>query len=75
MLFVAGYSDGAVGHRGALDAKNAFLEKPFSPHALTRKVREVLDDALEESVTVSERIRNSEDGRLFVCGEDFTHDV
>jgi CheY-like chemotaxis protein len=43
ILFMSGYADDAIGHRGVLDDGIAFLQKPFSGEALARKVREVLD--------------------------------
>jgi two-component system, cell cycle sensor histidine kinase and response regulator CckA len=42
-LFSSGYTDNALVHHGALEPGTAFLQKPFSPSALARKVREVLD--------------------------------
>ena len=39
----AGYTDDALAHHGVLDEGLLFLEKPFSPANLARKVREVLD--------------------------------
>ena len=43
ILFMSGYSDEAVHRHGVLNESAAFLEKPFTERALTRKVREVLD--------------------------------
>jgi CheY-like chemotaxis protein len=42
VLFLSGYTDGAVFRHGLLDQGTAFLQKPFTPGALTRKVHEVL---------------------------------
>jgi CheY-like chemotaxis protein len=41
-LYMSGYTEEAIGHRGDLEARVAFLHKPITPDALTRKVREVL---------------------------------
>jgi two-component system cell cycle sensor histidine kinase/response regulator CckA len=43
VLFVSGYTDDAIVHHGVLDEDTEFLGKPFSPTALARRVREVLD--------------------------------
>jgi len=43
VLFMSGYTDDAMIHRGVLSASVSFVQKPLMPGALLSKVREVLD--------------------------------
>jgi PAS domain S-box-containing protein len=45
VLFMSGYTTDAVVRHGVLEPGIAYLQKPFSPEALARKVRRVLDQS------------------------------
>jgi two-component system cell cycle sensor histidine kinase/response regulator CckA len=42
LLCMSGYTDNNIVRHGVLEAEIAFLQKPFTPESLARKVREVL---------------------------------
>ena len=42
VLYMSGHATDTIVHRGVLDPGLGLLQKPFTPDALTRKVREVL---------------------------------
>jgi two-component system cell cycle sensor histidine kinase/response regulator CckA len=42
-LYLSGYTESAIFHRGVLPADASVLSKPFTPSALAERVREVLD--------------------------------
>ena len=48
ILYMSGYTDAAILHHGILERGEAFLQKPFTPNSLARKVREVLNAVLSK---------------------------
>ena len=43
VLYMSGYTDGAIGQQGVLDPQTELLQKPFSFEDLAQRVRKVLD--------------------------------
>jgi len=43
VLFMSGYTDDVIADHGVLDTGTAFIQKPFAPDVLAKKVRDVLD--------------------------------
>ena len=48
VIYMSGYLDNTIACHGILASGLNFLEKPFSPKGLARKVREVLDRGIED---------------------------
>jgi CheY-like chemotaxis protein len=44
VIFTSGYTDDVIARQGVLDPTVAFIQKPYRPKALARKIREVLGD-------------------------------
>jgi len=50
ILYTSGYTDEAIAEHGVLEPGVAFLSKPYSPAALARKVREMLDNETDTAL-------------------------
>jgi two-component system, cell cycle sensor histidine kinase and response regulator CckA len=55
IIFTSGYTDDAIARQGILDPTVAFIQKPYRPKALARKIRQVLDGGPGEVPTTSAR--------------------
>jgi two-component system, cell cycle sensor histidine kinase and response regulator CckA len=50
IIFTSGYASETIARRGALDPAVAFIPKPYRPKALARRIREVLNAPLTDTV-------------------------
>ena len=57
VLYVSGYTDGAIARVAELENEQAFLQKPLALGFLAQKVRSVLDAANPKTSTESRAIR------------------
>ncbi|HTR64959.1 MAG TPA: ATP-binding protein [Terriglobales bacterium] len=56
VLFVSGYTENVIGENGMLEPGVSFLQKPFSLTALRTRVRELLDQPVQQEVSSAARI-------------------
>jgi two-component system cell cycle sensor histidine kinase/response regulator CckA len=55
VLCMSGYTDDSIVRHGVLESGVAFIQKPVTPTSLSRRIREVLDDASARSKYPSEQ--------------------
>jgi len=59
ILFISGYTDHDIVRRGLLDPNQPFLQKPFTPDALVRRVAELLEHKKSAHVAAQPTGRSS----------------
>jgi PAS domain S-box-containing protein len=55
IIFTSGYTDDAIARQGILDPEVAFIQKPYRPKALAKKIRQVLNASPGEVPAASVR--------------------
>jgi len=54
VLFMSGYTGAAIVRQGILSSEKLFIQKPFNPSALMKKVREILDASSKLTLQLAE---------------------
>jgi CheY-like chemotaxis protein len=54
IIFISGYADEAIIRQGVLETDAQFLQKPFAPEALAKKVRNILDGKSDQELDTKE---------------------
>ena len=57
ILFTSAYTENAIIHQGVLNQGVKLLQKPFTPSALARKLREVLDEPPPIALTIETEVQ------------------
>jgi PAS domain S-box-containing protein len=61
VLYMSGYTEGAIGNNGTLEAGVSLLQKPFTLPALKAKMREVLNTPPPQEALMSARLATQDD--------------
>ena len=59
VIFTSGYTDDAIARQGVLDPSVAFIQKPYRPKALARKIGEVLGAPATKGESPASHLRTS----------------